>query len=47
MSPEVAAITGQTRDMVGTYARAGNQRRLAAAAILKWEGAPQTHKGAI
>lgn len=36
---EVAAITGQSRDMVEHYARAVNQRRLAAAAILKWEGA--------
>lgn len=36
---EVAAITGQSREMVDHYARAVNQRRLAAAAILKWEGA--------
>lgn len=36
---EVAAITGQSREMVEHYARAVNQRRLAAAAILKWEGA--------
>jgi len=36
---EVAAITGQSRDMVEHYALAVNQRRLAAAAILKWEGA--------
>ena len=34
---EVSAITGQTRDMVVHYARAVNQKRLAAAAILKWE----------
>jgi integrase len=34
---EVSAITGQTRDMVVHYARAVNQRKLAAAAILKWE----------
>ncbi|MDG4560687.1 MAG: tyrosine-type recombinase/integrase [Candidatus Competibacter sp.] len=36
---EVAAITGQTRDMVEHYAREVNQKRLAAAAILKWEQA--------
>lgn len=36
---EVSAITGQSRDMVEHYARAVNQRKLAAAAILKWEGA--------
>jgi len=35
---EVAAITGQSRSMVEHYARAVNQRKLAAAAILKWEG---------
>lgn len=35
---EVSAITGQSRDMVEHYARAVNQRKLAAAAILKWEG---------
>jgi integrase len=34
---EVAAITGQTRQMVEHYSRAVNQRKLAAAAILKWE----------
>jgi integrase len=34
---EVSAITGQTREMVVHYARAVNQKRLAAAAILKWE----------
>lgn len=34
---EVAAITGQSRDMVEHYARQVNQRRLAAAAVLKWE----------
>jgi integrase len=34
---EVSAITGQTREMVVHYARAVNQRKLAAAAILKWE----------
>jgi hypothetical protein len=33
----VAAITGQSREMVEHYARQVNQRKLAAAAILKWE----------
>jgi hypothetical protein len=32
---EVAAITGQSRQMVEHYARAVNQKRLAAAAVLK------------
>jgi hypothetical protein len=36
---EVSAITGQTREMVAHYSRQVNQRRLAAAAILKWEAA--------
>jgi integrase len=36
---EVAAITGQSREMVEHYARQVNQRKLAAAAILKWEAA--------
>ena len=36
---EVSAITGQSRDMVEHYSRQVNQRRLAAAAILKWETA--------
>jgi hypothetical protein len=36
---EVAAITGQTRDMVAHYSLMVNQRKLAAAAILKWESA--------
>ena len=36
---ETAAITGQSRDMVENYAKQVNQKRLAAAAILKWEGA--------
>src|SRR5436190_22643315 len=36
---EVAAITGQSREMVAHYSRQVNQRQLAAAAILKWEGA--------
>jgi integrase len=34
---EVSAITGQSREMVEHYARAVNQKKLAAAAILKWE----------
>lgn len=34
---EVAAIAGQTREMVEHYAQAVNQKKLAAAAILKWE----------
>ena len=36
---EVAAITGQSREMVAHYARQVNQKKLAAAAILKWENA--------
>jgi hypothetical protein len=36
---ETASITGQSRDMVEHYAKQVNQRRLAAAAILKWEAA--------
>jgi len=34
---EVAAITGQSREMVEHYAAQVSQRRLAASAILKWE----------
>jgi len=34
---EVAAITGQSMQMVAHYARGVSQQRLAAAAILKWE----------
>jgi integrase len=34
---EVAAITGQSRQMVEHYARQVNQRKLAKAAVLKWE----------
>lgn len=37
---EVAAITGQSRQMIEHYSRQVNQKRLAAAAILKWENAP-------
>jgi hypothetical protein len=36
---EVAAITGQSRQMIEHYARQVNQRKLAASAILKWERA--------
>jgi integrase len=36
---EAAAITGQSRNIVEHYAKQVNQRRLAAAAILKWEAA--------
>jgi integrase len=36
---ETAAITGQSRDMVEHYAKQVSQKRLAAAAILKWEAA--------
>lgn len=36
---EVSSITGQSRQMVEHYARQVNQRKLAAAAVLKWETA--------
>jgi len=36
---DTAAITGQSRDMIEHYARQVNQKRLAAAAILKWKAA--------
>lgn len=36
---EVAAITGQSRQMVEHYSLMVNQRRLARSAILKWEAA--------
>lgn len=39
---EVAAITGQTREMVAHYSLMVNQRKLAASAILKWEAANGT-----
>ena len=38
---EVCAITRQSREMVEYYALQVNQRKLAAAAILKWEVATQ------
>lgn len=44
---EVAAITGQSRDMVEHYAKQVNQRRLAAAAILKWEAAERRRAKSI
>ena len=36
---EVSAITGQSRGMVVHYARQVNQKKLAAAAVLKWQAA--------
>jgi integrase len=36
---EVAAVTGQSRQMVEHYSRQVNQKKLAARAILKWEAA--------
>jgi hypothetical protein len=42
---EVAAITGQSRDMIELYARQVNQGKLAPAAILKWENAERTEIG--
>lgn len=36
---EVAAITGQSRQMIEHYARQVKQKKLAAAAVLKWEAA--------
>src|SRR5271157_6390055 len=35
----VSVITGQSRAMVAHYARQVNQKKLAAAAVLKWEAA--------
>jgi integrase len=40
---EVAAVTGQSREMVEHYARQVSQRKLAAAAVLKWEAAAVAH----
>src|SRR5690606_3768917 len=34
---EAASVTGQSREMIEHYARQVNQRKLAAAAILRWE----------
>ena len=39
---EVAAISGRSFDMVEHYAKQVNQKKLAAAAILKWENAERT-----
>ena len=39
MDAEVAAVTGQTRQMIEHYSRQVNQKKLASAAILKWETA--------
>ena len=39
---EVASITGQSYDMVEHYAKQVSQRKLAAAAIAKWENAERT-----
>jgi hypothetical protein len=36
---EAAAITGQSREMIEHYSIMVNQRKLATAAILKWEAA--------
>ena len=41
---ETAAITGQSPDMVEHYAKQVNRRRLAAAAILKWETTDDARK---
>jgi hypothetical protein len=38
---EVASITGQTMEMVEHYAKQVNQKKLARAAILKWERSGQ------
>ena len=42
---EVSAITGQSRQMVEHYSRQVNQKRLASAAILKWERADSGSTG--
>lgn len=39
---EVSSITGQSRQMVEHYARMVNQKKLAAAAVLKWEASGRT-----
>jgi hypothetical protein len=36
--PETAAISGQSLRVVEHYAKERNQRKLASAAILRWEG---------
>ena len=42
---EVSAITGQSRQMVEHYAKQVNQKKLAAAAVLKWENAEPGRTG--
>jgi hypothetical protein len=42
---EVSAITGQSRQMVEHYAKQVNQKKLAAAALLKWESAEAGRTG--
>jgi len=42
---EVSAITGQSRQMVEHYAKQVNQKKLAAAAVLKWESAEAGRTG--
>ncbi len=39
---EVSSITGQSRGMVVHYARQVNQKKLAAAAVLKWQAAGES-----
>lgn len=41
---EAAVITGQSRQMVEHYSKQVNQKRLAAAAILKWEATEEVQK---
>ena len=36
---EVAAITGQSHQMIEHYSKQVNQKKLASTAILKWENA--------
>jgi integrase len=42
---EVAAVTGQTRQMIEHYSRQVNQKRLASSAISKWETAASDEDG--
>ena len=42
---EVSSITGQSRQMVEHYAKQVNQKKLAAAAVLKWESAEAGRTG--
>lgn len=41
---EVAAVTGQSREMVEHYAQQVNQKKLASSALLKWEAASQAKR---